>query len=90
MFGAFGSAPGMNSIIFTSGASVNRVSGFGLQKRVSAVRGCRDIGKHRMIRNDYLPNIAIDPSTYQVRVDGEILTCEAAEVLPLSQRFSLF
>ena len=90
MFGAFGSAPGMNSLIFTSGASVNRVSGFGLQKRVSAVRGCRDIGKHRMIRNDYLPNIAIDPSTYQVRVDGEILTCEAAEVLPLSQRFSLF
>ena len=90
MFGAFGSAPGMHSLTFVSAASVNRIKNLGLQKRISAVRACRGIGKDWMIRNDYLPNISIDPSTYQVRVDGELLTCRAAEVLPLAQRFSLF
>ena len=90
MFGAFGSAKRLTSLIFVSHAALDRVNAFGLHKRVSAVRGCRGIGKADMVHNDRLPNIAIDPSTYTVRVDHEVLTCEPAQVLPLAQRYSLF
>jgi urease subunit alpha len=62
----------------------------GLRNRVSAVRNTRNIGKKDLIHNSYLPNIEVDSQTYQVRADGELLTCEPAQVLPLAQRYFLF
>ena len=55
-----------------------------------AVRGCRGIGKRDMVLNDALPKIEVDADTYEVRADGELLTCEPADVLPLAQRYFLF
>jgi urease subunit alpha len=62
----------------------------GLQKRFVAVENCRAIGKANMIHNDATPNIEVDPETYEVRADGELLTCEPATVLPMAQRYFLF
>jgi len=59
-------------------------------KRAVAVKNCRSIGKRDMIHNSATPNIVVDPETYDVRADGELLTCEPAEVLPLAQRYFLF
>ena len=56
----------------------------------SAVRGCRGIGKRDLVLNDALPKIEVDADTYEVRADGELLTCEPADVLPLAQRYFLF
>ncbi|MDE0991449.1 MAG: urease subunit alpha, partial [Pseudomonadales bacterium] len=61
-----------------------------LSKRMLPVRGCRHVTKHDMILNSYLPEMEVDPETYEVRADGQLLTCEPAEVLPLAQRYSLF
>ena len=55
-----------------------------------APRACRSIGKHHMIHNSATPNIDVDPETYEVRADGELLTCEPASSLPLAQRYFLF
>ncbi|MCI1189033.1 urease subunit alpha [Hymenobacter sp. DH14] len=91
MFGALGGAIGKSSMVFVSGASVERVrSDYGLTKQVVAVKNCRNIGKKDMALNDYLPNISVDPETYRVMVDGVHLTCEPAEVLPLAQLYNLF
>jgi urease subunit alpha len=60
------------------------------QKRAVAVKNCRSIGKKDMIRNAATPEIQVDPETYEVRADGELLTCEPAESLPLAQRYFLF
>jgi urease subunit alpha len=92
MFGAFGSAPGPISISFVSrlcketGASLS----YGLRKRVEAVHGCRNIGKKDMKWNDVTPRITVDPETYAVTADGELLVCEPSSVLPLAQRYFLF
>jgi len=61
-----------------------------LSKRMLPVEGCRHVTKHDMILNSYLPEMEVDPETYEVRADGQLLTCEPAEVLPLAQRYSLF
>jgi urease subunit alpha len=61
-----------------------------LRKRLVAVRGTRHIGKADMLLNDYLPHIEVDAQTYEVRADGQLLTCEPASVLPLAQRYFLF
>ncbi|WP_201983538.1 urease subunit alpha [Hymenobacter rubidus] len=91
MFGALGGAIGKSSMVFVSGASVERVrTDYGLTKQVVAVKNCRNIGKKDMALNDYLPNISVDPETYRVMVDGVHLTCEPAEVLPLAQLYNLF
>ncbi|AHM58599.1 urease subunit alpha [Flammeovirgaceae bacterium 311] len=91
MFGALGSAIGKSSVAFVSGASLAYVKEhYGLTKKVVAVKGCRNIGKKDMALNDYLPNIAVDPETYQVTVDGVHLTCEPATKLPLAQLYNLF
>ncbi len=91
MFGALGGAIGKSSMVFVSGASVERVRAeYGLTKQVVAVKNCRNIGKKDMALNDYLPNISVDPDTYRVMVDGVHLTCEPAEVLPLAQLYNLF
>ena len=67
-----------------------RCSATGSTKRLAAVRGCRGIGKRDMKLNDALPQISVDPETYTVTADGEVLTSEPARVLPLAQRYSLF
>ncbi|MGH7970367.1 MAG: urease subunit alpha, partial [Limisphaerales bacterium] len=92
MFGAFGAAPGPISIGFVSGLCMEKgvAAGYGLNKRLEAVRGCRKLGKKAMKWNDALPRISVDPETYEVRADGELLTCDPAEVLPLAQRYFLF
>ncbi len=57
---------------------------------IATVKNCRKIGKRDMIHNDATPKIDVDPETYEVRVDGELITCEPASVLPLAQRYFLF
>jgi urease subunit alpha len=61
-----------------------------LQKPTVAVSGTRQISKRDMKLNDYLPQMEVDPETYEVRADGELLTCEPATVLPMAQRYFLF
>ena len=63
---------------------------YGLSKRLEAVRHCRNIGKKDLKWNDALPKITVDPETYEVTADGELLKCEPASVLPLAQRYNLF
>ena len=64
--------------------------GYGLTKRIEAVKGCRKIGKKDLKWNNAMPKITVDPETYEVHADGELLTCEPAKVLPLAQRYFLF
>ena len=63
---------------------------FGLAKTVSAVKGVRGVRKHHLVHNGYVPKMEIDPQTYAVRADGQLLTCEPATVLPMAQRYFLF
>lgn len=90
MFGAYGNAVGSASLAFVSRASLETVASYDLSKGVVAVSNCRDIGKKDMKLNDFIPDIHIDPETYSVTVNGELLTCEAAEKLPLAQLYNLF
>ncbi|HIA47262.1 MAG TPA: urease subunit alpha [Candidatus Hydrogenedentes bacterium] len=91
MFGARGIAVGLNSLAFVSKASLDHVNAnYGLAKSVEAVRACRGITKKDMRLNDALPEMKIDPETYQVHADGELLTCEPATTLPLARLFNLF
>ena len=62
----------------------------GIQKQLVAVKGTRKISKKNMIHNSATPNITVDPETYEVTADGELLTCEPAHVLPMAQRYFLF
>jgi urease subunit alpha len=91
-FGAFGRALSKTSISFMSQAAVDAGIGdsLGLEKIVKPVSNTRKISKHDMVLNDYLPKIDIDPETYTVTADGEVLSCEPAEVLPMAQRYFLF
>nr|WP_031217721.1 urease subunit alpha [Alicyclobacillus acidoterrestris] len=92
MFGQLGKARYATSLTFVSQASLTLgiVQQYGLNKRVVPVRQCRNISKQSMVHNDALPVIEVDPLTYRVTADGEWLTCEPAEVLPLAQRYFLF
>ena len=92
MFGAFGRVPYSASVTFVSQAGVEREVGerLGLQKPTVAVTNCRELDKSAMVNNTYLPNVEVNPETYEVRADGELLTCEPAEVLPMAQRYFLF
>jgi urease subunit alpha len=92
MFGAFGKATAPTSITFVSQAALETdiARQLGLQKQVEAVRNCRNVGKTNMIHNSAMPTIEANPETYEVRADGELLTCEPAEVLPMAQRYFLF
>ena len=92
MFGSFGRALSSTSYTFVSKAAFDRgiAKELGLQKQIAPVANCRHLTKHDMIHNDFLPKIAVDPETYEVRVDGEIITCEPAVTLPMSQRYFLF
>jgi urease subunit alpha len=90
MFGSFGAAPQAISATFISRASLPHVQKLGLGKRLVAVENCRKISKADMIHNSATPHIEVDPETYEVHADGELLTCEPASTLPLAQRYFLF
>ena len=92
MFGAFGGATAATSVTFVSAAAAEAGvrETCGLAKPVAAVRGTRALRKSDMVRNDATPDIDVDPETYDVRADGELLTCEPAASLPLAQRYFLF
>jgi urease subunit alpha len=92
MFGSFGKAVGPCSIAFVSQLckSKNAARNYGLSKRIEAVKGCRKITKRDLKWNNALPKITVDPETYEVRADGELLKCEPAKLLPLAQRYFLF
>ena len=92
MFATRGGALGRTSLTFVSQMAFDaRVAErYGLNKRVVAVSNCRNVTKADMIHNAWQPNISVDPETYQVVADGELLTCEPAKSLPLAQRYFLF
>ena len=92
MFGSFGRAAGNTSLAFVSRAALETdlARTLGLVKPLVAVRNTRAIGKRDLIHNDYQPHIEVDSQTYEVRADGQLLTCEPASVLPLAQRYFLF
>jgi urease subunit alpha len=91
MFGAYGGAL-KTSVTFVSQAALNNpvVMGLGLQKPLIAVKGTRDVKKKDMVHNSWMPNIQVDPETYQVLADGMDLICEPATELPMAQRYFLF
>ncbi len=92
MFGSFAGARHATSFTFVSQAAIEREipSHLGLQKTAVAVSGTRQLSKQDMKLNDALPHIEVDPETYEVRADGELLICEPATVLPMAQRYFLF
>ena len=92
MFGALGGARSETSVSFVSKAAYEDGMGekLRLNKRLVSVRNTRRITKNDLIHNNYLPKIEVDSQTYEVRADGELLTCEPAIELPLAQRYFLF
>jgi urease subunit alpha len=92
MFGGFGGAVARGSLTFVSQAA--QAAGvkerFGLAKNISTVKNIRGVRKQHMVHNAYLPRMEIDPQTYLVRADGQLLTCEPATSLPMTQRYFLF
>ena len=92
MFAGFGRALAASCVGFVSGAAMEAGIGtaLGLKKTLLPVAGTRTIGKRDMIHNAATPMIEVDPETYEVRADGELLTCEPASVLPMAQRYFLF
>jgi|TARA_B110000908_G_scaffold171350_1_gene233805 urease subunit alpha len=92
MFGAFGRSVERSAVTFVSEAAhANGIGAkFGLAKDTVAVRKTRDIGKSDLILNNALPHIEVNPETYEVRADGELLTCEPATELPMAQRYFMF
>jgi urease subunit alpha len=92
MFGSYGAAVSSTSLTFLSRAAVEDgvATRLGLRKTIATVRGCRGLTKAAMVNNSYCPRMEVDPETYEVRADGQPLTCEPARVLPLAQRYFLF
>jgi urease subunit alpha len=92
MFGSFGGALHRSSLTFVSQAGLNAgiQQRFGLAKQLVAVKNIRGVRKQHMVLNSYLPAMEIDPQTYRVRADGQLLTCEPAVRLPMAQRYFLF
>lgn len=91
MFGSFGKAV-KSCVTFVSQAALDNpeVAALKLMKPLVAVKNCRDVKKSDMVHNGAMPAIDVDPETYLVRADGELLTCEPAQVLPMAQRYFLF
>jgi len=92
MFGAYGRAVEASAVTFVSGAAQAAGIGetLGLAKATLPVKNTRGVGKRDMVLNDALPVIEVDPETYEVRADGELLTCEPAKVLPMAQRYFMY
>ncbi|WP_299732250.1 urease subunit alpha [uncultured Endozoicomonas sp.] len=92
MFAAMGQAAAATSLSFVSKAALDAEIGekLGLKKTLSAVKGTRTVKKKDMVLNTWQPEMEVDPETYEVRANGELLTCEPLEVVPLAQRYFLF
>ena len=90
MFGSYGLALNALSLHFVSAAGLESDRLKGLQRPLEAVRGCRTVRKADLKLNDAMPNVEVNPETYEVRADGELLQCDPVEVLPLAQRYFLF
>ena len=92
MFGAYGKALFKTCATFVSQVSLDKniVQSYGLEKMLLPVKNCRMIGKKDLIHNDATPQIDVNPENYEVRVDGEHITCEPVSVVPLAQRYFLF
>lgn len=92
MWGAYGRARANTSITFVSkSAYEENVKGkLGIEKIVLPIKNCRNVGKKDMILNNKTPEVEVDPITYEVTVDGELMSCKPAESLPLTQRYYLF
>jgi urease subunit alpha len=90
MFGGYGASLHACSVHFVSQAGLASDALEGLARPTVAVRGCRTLTKKDLVLNDATPNIEVNPDTYEVRADGERLTCEPVEVLPMAQRYFLF
>jgi urease subunit alpha len=90
MFGGYGAALHACSAHFVSEAGIASGNLTALARPLVGVRGCRALGKKDMVWNAAVPKIDVDPDSYEVRADGELLRCEPADVLPLAQRYFLF
>ena len=92
MFGAYGKALHKTCVTFVSKISLENgvIAGYDLQKMILPVENCRNISKKDLIHNDKTPLIEVNPENYEVKVDGEHITCEPVAVLPLAQRYFLF
>ncbi len=92
MYAGMGGALAATSLIFTSRAALEDglPEKLGIKKPMIAVEGTRQVGKRDMKLNDAMPHLEVNPETYDVRADGELLTCEPAAVLPMAQRYFLF
>ncbi|HEY4650440.1 MAG TPA: urease subunit alpha [Pontibacter sp.] len=92
MFGAHGKALHRTCATFVSQAAIDKgiVEEYGLQKMILPVSNCRNISKKDLIHNDQTPDIEVNPENYEVRVDGEKITCEPVSEVPLGQRYFLF
>ena len=90
MFGSFGQATNATGVHFVSAVGMKGENLASLKRPMVAVRGCRSLGKKDLKLNDALPNIHVNPETYEVRADGQLLKCDPSEVLPLAQRYFLF
>jgi urease subunit alpha len=92
MFGALGGARAATCVSFVSQAGLanGMRAKLGLNKQLVAVKGTRKLTKQDLLLNDYLPHIEVDSQTYEVRADGQLLTCEPAKTLPMTQRYFLF
>jgi urease subunit alpha len=92
MFGAFGAARAHGGVTFVSKAAMDNglKHSLGVARELLAVSNTRKIGKADMVHNNLTPDITVDPETYEVRIDGAIITCEPASVLPMAQRYFLF
>ena len=92
MFGSYGAMLHATSLTFISQAAMDLgvPEQLGLKKQIGVVKGCRTVQKSDLIHNDYTPQIDVDPQTYQVKADGQLLWCEPADVLPMAQRYFLF
>ena len=92
MFGAQGKAVGDTSVVFVSEAAVAEGVGeiYCISKQIYGVTGCRNLTKQDMVLNSSTPDIQVDPETFEVHADGELLTCDPVDKVPLAQRFFLF
>ncbi|MEY8842795.1 urease subunit alpha, partial [Cribrihabitans sp. XS_ASV171] len=92
MFGAYGRAVERSAVTFVSAAAQAEGVGrtLGLAKRTVAIENTRKIGKRDLKLNTATPHMEVNPETYEVRADGELLTCQPAEVLPMAQRYFMF
>ena len=92
MFASFGKSLEKSSNVFVSQISLEKETfiNSGIMKELLPVKNIRNISKKDMVHNNYCPNIEVNPETYEVKADGEIITCEPAESLPLAQRYFMY